>query len=120
MNLKHFTAAIAVIAAAAFSTPATAGAYNGPKRCADRVDANSADYYRIAFVAGKPACVVVKGDGDTDLDLQVFDENGNLVASDTDATDACLVSWTPKWTGNFTVKVINHGCVYSRYVLATN
>lgn len=117
MNLKRLTAA------AAFATPAFAGAYNGPNHNSDKVDkvdTNSTDVYRVAFVAGRPACVAVKGDGDTNLDLLVYDENGNLVASDTDASDACLVRWTPKWTGTFVIKVVNLGGVYNCYDLATN
>ncbi len=64
--------------------------------------------------------VFLAGDHDTDLDLYVFDEDGNLIASDTDATDTCFVSWTPKWTGCFTVVVRNRGGVYNRYTIGTN
>ncbi len=66
------------------------------------------------------ARVAVIGDGDTDLDLLVYDENGNLIASDTDYTDKCLVEFAPRWTGTFLVRVVNNGYVHNNYLLLTN
>lgn len=86
----------------------------------DRVEAYSTDTYRIRFRGGERACVVVSGDGDTDLDLYIYDENGNLVASDTDYTDDCVCVWNPRWTGPFTIKIVNRGRVFNRYALAVN
>jgi hypothetical protein len=54
------------------------------------------------------------------LDLYVYDSNGNLIASDTGYSDDCYVSWVPKWTGRFIVKVVNRGPLYNRYVILTN
>ena len=54
-------------------------------------------------------------DGDTDLDLYVYDENGILIASDTDSTETCVVRFWPKWTGAFRIEVRNLGTVYNRY-----
>lgn len=96
------------------------GAVNGPRYKVTSVNANSTDRYVISFYAGQRAEVGVSGDGDTDLDLYVYDSNGNLIGSDTDYTDDCYVSWTPRWTGSFTIKVVNRGRVYNRYVLVTN
>ena len=39
---------------------------------------NEADLYKIAFRGGEVARAAVSGDGDTRLDLYVYDENGNL------------------------------------------
>lgn len=64
--------------------------------------------------------VIVNGDGDTDLDLYVYDENGNLMGKDIDYSDYCVVSWTPRWTGPFTIKIKNRGSVYNRYKIYTN
>lgn len=96
------------------------GRLNGPGRIVERVAANSTDTYVIAFKYGLPAEIFVSGDGDTDLDLYVYDENGNLIDSDTDYTDDCYVCWRPAWTGSFVVKVVNRGQVYNQYVLVTN
>ena len=86
----------------------------------DRVLARSTDIYRIVFRGRELAEVCVVGDGDTDLDLYIYDENGNLVCSDTDYTDRNYCSWTPRWTGPFEIEIENLGGVYNRYRLATN
>lgn len=96
------------------------GAVNGPSRHYDSVNGRSTDTYQISFVGNYLAEIGVSGDGDTDLDLYVYDSNGNLIAKDTDYSDDCYVSWVPKWTGRFIVKVVNRGPLYNRYVLLTN
>lgn len=96
------------------------GSVNGPSRHYDAVNANSTDTYQISFIANELAEILVSGDGDTDLDLYVYDSNGNLIAKDDDYTDVCYVCWVPVWTGRFTVKIVNRGSVYNRYVVMTN
>lgn len=96
------------------------GLLGGPGRRVDRVAANSTDAYVLAFKYGVPAEIFVSGDGDTDLDLYVYDENGNAIVCDDDYSDDCYVCWTPAWTGNFIVKIVNRGPVYNQYVLLTN
>lgn len=102
------------------SVGATKGAVGGPKYNVDRVDPHSTDTYTIRFRGSEEAIVTVSGDGDTDLDLYVYDENGNLIDSDTDRTDQCVCCFTPRWTGLFTIKIKNLGSVYNRYVIRTN
>lgn len=99
---------------------ANRGAVNGPGKTVDVVSANGTDNYQISFVAGYLAEIVVSGDGDTDLDLYVYDSNGHLIAKDDDYTDDCYVNWVPAWTGRFIVKVVNRGRVANRYILLTN
>lgn len=96
------------------------GAAHGPHVWSQQVSAHSTDVYRIVFRGGEPAIVVVSGDGDTDLDLYVHDENGNLIAVDDDMTDDCIVRWTPRWTGPFTIRIVNRGSVYNQYRAAHN
>lgn len=84
------------------------------------VRANATDSYRVRFYGGALAMVLVSGDGDTDLDVYVYDENGNLVDSDTDYTDDCVCTWNPRWTGYFTIKVVNRGRVANCYSMAVN
>lgn len=101
-------------------TEETRGALGGPKQFVDRVNAHSWVQYYCDFAGGYFAEVAVIGDGDTDLDLYVYDQNYNLIASDTDYTDRCYVSFTPAWTGRFYIKIVNRGNVYNRFTLLTN
>lgn len=96
------------------------GASGGPKYANSRVEAHDYDIYNVTFRGGEIAIVTVIGDGDTDLDLYVYDNNGNLIDSDNDYTDNCVCTWTPRWTGNFRIKIVNRGNVYNRYILRTN
>jgi len=102
------------------ATSATRGRVGGAISHVDRVSAHSTDTYTIRFRGGESAMVIVSGDGDTDLDLYVYDENGNLIDSDTDSTDDCVCTFNPRWTGPFTIKIKNLGSVYNRYTLITN
>lgn len=86
----------------------------------DSVNAHTTDTYNVRFRGGEVACVIVNGDGDTDLDLYIYDDNGNFITSDTDSTDTCVCTWTPRYTGNFTIKIKNLGRVYNRYAMAIN
>lgn len=98
----------------------TRGRVNGPLRTSDRVKAGYTDTWTINFRGGEVAYVLVSGDGDTDLDLYVYDENGNLIDSDTDRSDDCVASFTPRWTGAFKIRIKNLGSVYNNYILVTN
>ena len=98
----------------------TRGAVGGPKATKEIVLGKDVDSYKIKFWAKELAEVCVSGDGDTDLDLYVYDENGNLIESDTDYTDECVVRWVPAWTGTFIIKIVNRGALYNNYVIWTN
>ncbi len=102
------------------SEKGTRGSTVGTIRKVDRVLGGHTDTWPIRFRGGEEAIIIVSGDGDTDLDLYVYDENNNLIAYDNDGIDDCVVSFTPKWTGLFYVKIKNLGRVYNRYVLLTN
>jgi hypothetical protein len=121
MKKNTFKAMLLVMVILAASVvPALADAVGGPKYGTYRLGANRYRTFSVSFYGGQTARVVVSGDGDTDLDLYVYDVFGNLIASDDDELDDCVVSWTPRWTGNFTIKVVNRGIVYNDFVLATN
>ncbi|MDE6139610.1 MAG: hypothetical protein K2F95_01490 [Alistipes sp.] len=96
------------------------GRVEGSTVHADCVNANATDTYTLRFIGGELAEVAVIGDGDTDLDLYIYDSNGNLIEKDDDYTDRCYCSWTPKWTGAFSVKIKNRGGVCNYYTLYTN
>lgn len=98
----------------------TRGAVGGANYHRDRVLAKTTDTYNVKFRGGELAQVAVVGDGDTDLDLYIYDENMNLIVSDTTYGDDCLCEWVPSWTGVFFIKVKNLGSVYNEYIIMTN
>lgn len=114
-----FVAAV-LTAITLFAPTLFAGAEGGPKGGHYRVEAYDTDVFTIWFRAGQTAEIIVIGDGDTDLDLEVFDKHGNFITSDTDPTDACIVRFQPYRTGPFTIRVKNLGSVYNAYYLETN
>lgn len=72
-------------------------------------------WYTTNFVGGYTAGVLISGDGDTDLDLYIYDENGNLVCSSTTSGDDEGCSFTPLWTGSFRIEVRNLGRLYNNF-----
>ena len=80
-----------------------------------RVPAKGSDTHSFTFRKGTRVNITVRGDGDTDVDLFVYDENGRLVAKDDELTDVCIVAFTPEETGRFRVEVKNLGNVYNEY-----
>ncbi len=114
------TKLLASIAEVEKTNQATRGRVGGPGEKYSFVWGNGTEYYTVNFIEGQLAEIVVRGDGDTDLDLYVFDSNDHLVAQDADYTDRCYVSWVPVWTGRFTIKIVNRGPVPNHYRLLTN
>lgn len=102
------------------SSGSTRGAVGGAKYGEGRVYGKDYTDYTAKFWANELAEVIVIGDGDNDLDLYIYDANGNLIASDTDYTDQCVCRWVPSWTGAFTIRIVNRGAIYSNYAIATN
>jgi hypothetical protein len=100
---------------------ATKGRTVGPGYNIVNLPGNSQDTYsNVSFDGGVYAEVYTEGSGNTNLDLFVYDENGNLICSDTDPSDINYCGWTPSWTGPFTIKVVNYGGSTNTYALITN
>ena len=101
-------------------TASSRGRVGGPGYVIDKVQAGQANIHEVNFTGGEAAEVAVVGDGSTDLDLYILDENGNLIAMDEATSDECYVIWKPNWTGVFFITVLNRGNVYNQYALVTN
>lgn len=91
----------------------------GPGQARTVVGDGGHDEYIVRFRGGETARVAVAGDGDSDLDLFVYDANGNLVCSDEDDTDRMFCSWQPEASGYYTIEVTNLG-VENLYVMRHN
>lgn len=85
-----------------------------------RIKAETTVSYTLSFTGGTKAKVFLRGDGDTDLDLYVYDMNHKLIGKDIDSCASCIVTWIPKRTGKFIIKVRNRGRVYNNYELMVN
>lgn len=112
--------ALATVFALVSSTNQTAQAspVGGTIKASYTAKPNTNEVYNPTFYGGESVRIRVSGDGDTPLELRIYDENGNLVASDTAGFgDDRGVVFTPKWTGKFTVKVRNTGTVGNKYVI---
>lgn len=84
------------------------------------VRARTTDIFHVQFRGGEVAAVAISGDGDTDLDLYVFDRNGNQICRSTRSGDDEGCRWTPAWTGTFRIEVKNLGNIANRYRIAMN
>jgi hypothetical protein len=66
-------------------------------------------YHQVdrTFYRGNAYALVAAGDSRVrDADIKVYDENWNLIDSDTDASAVAVVQFTPRWTGAFHVRTI--------------
>lgn len=45
-----------------------------------------------------------------DIDLKLYDDNGNLISSDTGRNDTPFIAVTPRWNARFTIRVIMTNC----------
>lgn len=77
-------------------------------------------YPAVEFVGGEYAEVYVEAKSATDLNLTIYDAQGRLVCSDTDASHIAYCGWRPADTGSFTMKVENQGPQGAKYALMTN
>jgi len=78
---------------------------------------SSSDTYTEYFVGGFAAGAYLSGNGNTDLDLYIYDANGNLICRSEAMFDDEYCIWTPSWTGMFKVVVKNRGSISNRYFL---
>jgi len=81
------------------------------------VEAYSTDVYWLEFYGGELASIAVYGDGDTDLDLYVYDQWGNLICTDADYTDVMFCNFVPYRTGEYRVEIQNLGRIWNEYLM---
>lgn len=111
MNFKTLFASLFILSS---TIPAFADPTNGPQWAEEVVAANGTVSYYIAFNAEEAANVDLVGSCDhtQDIDLWVYDENDNLIASSTRAGCNEAVEFYPIWTGRFKIVVENRNHPY--------
>jgi hypothetical protein len=118
--MRNFIAVLFLLSLVLIPSVADAGHTNGPQSHYDSVDPHSIDTYKLFFEGEEDAFINVSGDGSTDLDCYVYDGGDHLIVSDSDSTDHCVLRWTPRWTGKFTLKIKNRGRFENTYRVRTN
>jgi hypothetical protein len=118
MSIRHLVACVCLTGL--FAASAQARPVGLPVSHADRVPAYGVMSYHLDCYGGEYTELALIGDGDTDLDLFVYDENGNLIASGETYSDVEVVGFTPLWTGTFIIEVHNFGGVYNDFGLGSN
>lgn len=93
----------------------TAAPVNGTGTAVRRCNARSSVVFFETCRAGEVTTVSIVGDGDTDLDLYVYDANNNLIASGIGLSDRETVSFVPHVTSTFRIEVRNLGNVWNQF-----
>lgn len=74
----------------------------------------------VAFFGASLAEVAILGNGKSNLDLKITDENGNAVCQDIAPSDTAYCSFYPAQNGTFLITVNNTGPAGNSYFLLTN
>jgi hypothetical protein len=98
----------------------TRGAVGGPKYQLDRVSAYGTVTYSLPLRGNEYVEILCFGDGDTDLDLYLYNPNGTLNACDESYSDQCRLYGTTGTSGVYTLVVRNRGKVYNQFEIVTN
>ena len=91
-----------------------------PKTHQDTALAGATEAYTVVYSGGQLAEAGLAGDGSSDLDLLVYDENDHLVCRSASSSDREYCQWWPRWTGSFRIEIQNLGTAANLYRLATN
>ena len=119
--MKHLLIAPLAALAMFMSAPSGASASSDDPGCyeTDYVGPNQVKVFYVTFHGLKEAIVELTA-ADSDVDLWIYDEHGNLIAKSTSDSGFEYVSWTPKWTGKFKIVVENrHKPNGSHFTLCT-
>ena len=77
-------------------------------------------WYDWYFDGGRLAEVAVRSLDGADLDLYVYDQNGNMITYDERYGTDAYCSWTPRWTGIFRICIKNNARYNATYEIFTN
>ena len=108
--MKYLGITAAALTIALFSTNAKADQVDR-----DVLNAGGLARYTHFLPAHETTVFTVVGDGSSDIDCYLYDENSNEVARDTRVVDGCVVYVVPRWSGRFTFMLRNNGRQASAY-----
>jgi hypothetical protein len=84
------------------------------------LDRDGIAIHQVIFRDVELARVSVSNDGDTDLELYIYDKMGNLIESDTTGASDCRCTWHPLETSPYTIRIKGRGSVSDEYMMLTN
>lgn len=117
---KQNSALADIIGKQAKASGKTKGRVSGAARHIDVVKKGTKDSYMLRFKGGEMAIAAASSMNDEDIDMHVYDENGNLVASDIENDGVPVCIWNPRWTGEFKIRITNRASHDVTYILETN
>ena len=77
-------------------------------------------YYILPFYGNSHAEVLVRGDGNSDIDCYIYDRYGNLIDNDVDSTATCDLNWYPDYNAPYKIVIKNYGDYTTSYFVQTN
>src|SRR5262249_27404743 len=118
--MSHFARTLAVLVAAAVATThAEAGRIGGPMSDVGTIDPGQTVWFDVPFAAGVPASVAVMGYGTGNVELRIYDGDGNVVQG-RGAFERRTATVNVYRAGYFRVELRNTGSVPSSVVFGTN
>jgi hypothetical protein len=119
--MQRFLKAAAALGILSVGALAHAGATGGPREDCDVIDAYQIITYTTTFVEGEAAKVRVRSFGKSYLAVVVYDEVGNeIVGAIEKPGEDIVLTWYPRWTGRFRVKIANPASVSNIFYFSHN
>jgi len=126
--MKTQLIALAAIASLAITIGMTAPveanpdtALNASVQCKlDIVQARDSEWFTLRVRANQIVDFALRGDGDTDLDLYVYDGRGNLIARDINPTDRASLRVISHADQTLRIEVRNLGRVWNQFALCVD
>ncbi len=97
-----------------------AGAERGPQRYSASVAGRANRRHELYFEGAAPAVIQVRGSGASNLDVYLYDVEGDRVAADEGQSDVATVHWYVPYTQTLTLVIRNRGERANGYYVITN
>jgi hypothetical protein len=118
--MQRLVAISAVAIVLAGNSFTQAGATPPTKPTTTTVAANDFNAYWITFAGGEYGQVRVHSYGSTFLYVGVYDNDGNLLAADTDRSGDAVLTFYCTYTGAYRIVVLNKAPIANPFYIATN
>ena len=97
------------------ATASVASPIPGPWRSVTSVNAFDSDFYTTTLRGGEYTAITIIGDGDTDLNVAVYNAAGQRITGTTGRGDKFTLRFVPSASGTYRIEVRNHGGIHNNY-----